>query len=115
VLPYRRIEWVLAAMYRRAYAFEITAIKMREAPVPRELKEFSEPWFAYKDEIETAAQKFEAMAVPLYEETVKRGREYGVESEWTRKARERINIYKPEEYPLLHDAALELELEDRRR
>ncbi len=114
ILPYRRIEWVLAAMYRRAYAFEITAIKMREAPVPRELKEFSEPWFAYKDEIETAAQKFEAMAVPLYEETVKRGREYGVESEWTRKARERINIYKPEEYPLLHDPAYDLQMEDRR-
>ncbi|MCB9704039.1 MAG: tetratricopeptide repeat protein [Myxococcales bacterium] len=114
VLPYRRIEWVLAAMYRRAYAFEVTAIKMREAPVPRELKEYSEAWFAYKDEIETAAQKFEAMAVPLYEETVKRGREYGVESEWTAKARERINIYKPEEYPLLHEPAVELQMEDLR-
>ncbi|MCA9658514.1 MAG: tetratricopeptide repeat protein [Myxococcales bacterium] len=114
VLPYRRIEWVLAAMYRRAYAFEVTAIKMREAPVPRELKQYSEPWFAYKDAIETAAQKFEEMAIPLYEETVKRGREYGVESEWTKRARERINIYKPEEYPLLHEPAVELQLEDRR-
>ncbi len=114
VLPYRRIEWVLAAMYRRGYAFEVTAIKMRAAPVPRELKQYSEPWFAYKDAIETAAVKFEAMAIPLYEETVKRGREYGVESEWTKRARERINIYKPEEYPLLHEPAIELQLEDRR-
>ena len=114
VLPYRRIEWVLAAMYRRAYAFEVTAIKMRQAPVPRELKQYSESWFAYKDAIETAASQFETMAIPLYEETVKRGREYGVESEWTKRARERINIYKPEEYPLLHDPAIELQLEDRR-
>src|SRR5690606_27055939 len=30
VFPYRRIEWVLAAMFRRGYAFEVTAIKMRE-------------------------------------------------------------------------------------
>jgi tetratricopeptide (TPR) repeat protein len=114
VLPYRRIDWVLHAMFRRGYAFEITAIKMREAPVPRELKEFSEPWFAYKDLVEQGASKFETMAIPLYEETIKRAREYGVANEYTRKALERMNIYKPDQYPLLHDPAVELQLEDRR-
>ncbi|MCA9694186.1 MAG: tetratricopeptide repeat protein [Myxococcales bacterium] len=114
VIPYRRLEWVLAAMYRRAYAFEITAIKMRKAPVPGVLKPYTEVWFAYKDLVEKGAQQFEAMALPLYEETVKRGKEYGVANEWTDKARERLNIYKPAEYPLLHDPAIELELEDRR-
>ena len=114
VLPYRRIDWVLHAMFRRGYAFEITAIKMREAPVPRELKEFSEPWFAYKDMVEQGASKFEAMAIPLYEETIKRAREYGVANEYTRKALERMNIYKPDQYPLLHDPAIELQVEDRR-
>ncbi|WAS95430.1 tetratricopeptide repeat protein [Nannocystis punicea] len=115
VFPYRRIEWVLAAMFRRGYAFEVTAIKIREAPVPRELKEYSEPWFAYKDIVETEASKFEAKAIQLYEETIKRGKEYGVASEWTRKALERMNIYKPDQYPLLHDASVDLQLEDRRR
>lgn len=115
VLPYRRIEWVLAAMFRRGYAFEVTAIKMREAPVPRELKEFSEPWFAYKDMVESGASRFEAMAIPLYEETIKRAREYGVANEWTRRALERMNIYKPDQYPLLHDPAIDLQVEDRRR
>ncbi len=114
VLPYRRIDWVLHAMFRRGYAFEITAIKMREAPVPRELKEFSEPWFAYKDMVEQGASKFEAMAIPLYEETIKRAREYGVANEYTHKALERMNIYKPDQYPLLHDPAIELQVEDRR-
>jgi tetratricopeptide (TPR) repeat protein len=114
VLPYRRIDWVLTAMFRRGYAFEITAIKMREAPVPRELKEYSEPWFAYKDLVEQGASKFEAMAIPLYEETIKRAREYGVANEYTRKALERMNIYKPDQYPLLHDPAVELQVEDRR-
>ncbi|MBL9102901.1 MAG: tetratricopeptide repeat protein [Myxococcales bacterium] len=114
VLPYRRIDWVLMAMFRRGYAFETTAIKLREAPVPRELKQYSEPWFAYKDLIEGAASKFESMAIPLYEETIKRAREYGVANEWTRKALERMNIYKPDQYPLLHDPAVELQVEDRR-
>ncbi len=114
VLPYRRIDWVLHAMFRRGYAFEVTAIKMREAPVPRELKEFSEPWFAYKDLVEQGASRFEAMAIPLYEETIKRSREYGVANVYTRKALERMNIYKPDQYPLLHDPAFELQLEDRR-
>lgn len=115
VLPYRRIEWVLAAMFRRGYAFEVTAIKMREAPVPRELKEYSEPWFAYKDMVEAGASKFEAMAIPLYEETIRRAKEYGVANAWTKKALERMNIYKPDQYPLLHDPALDMQLEDRRR
>ncbi|MGB1017299.1 MAG: tetratricopeptide repeat protein, partial [Nannocystaceae bacterium] len=48
VIPYRRLEWVLAAMYRRGYAFETTAIKMRKAPVPRSLRPYTEVWFAYK-------------------------------------------------------------------
>jgi TolA-binding protein len=114
VLPYRRIDWVLTAMYRRGYAFETTAIKMREAPVPRELKQFSEAWFAYKDLVEQGASRFEAMAIPLYEETIKRAKEYGVANEFTRKALERMNIYKPDQYPLLHDPAVELQVEDRR-
>jgi TolA-binding protein len=114
VLPYRRIDWVLTAMFRRGYAFETTAIKMREAPVPRELKQFSEPWFAYKDLVEQGASRFESMAIPLYEETIKRAKEYGVANEFTRKALERMNIYKPDQYPLLHDPAVELQVEDRR-
>ena len=114
VLGYRRIDWVLHAMFRRGYAFEITAIKMREAPVPRELKEYSEPWFAYKDLVEQGASKFESMAIPLYEETIKRAREYGVANDYTRKALERMNIYKPDQYPLLHDPAVEMQVEDRR-
>jgi tetratricopeptide (TPR) repeat protein len=72
------------------------------------------PWFAYKDLVEQGASRFEAMAIPLYEETIKRAKEYGVANEYTRKALERMNIYKPDQYPLLHDPAVELQVEDRR-
>lgn len=112
--PYRRIEWVLAAMFRRGQAFETTAIAVREAPVPKNLKEYTEPWFAYKDMIEQFAASVEKKAIELYVQTVQRGKEYNIANEWTRLARERLNIYMPEEFPLLRTPALDLQLEDRR-
>jgi tetratricopeptide (TPR) repeat protein len=114
VFPYRRLDWVLAAMYRRGYAFETWAIAIRSAPVPKQLKPNTEAWFAYKDVVDQFAAQAEAKAITLYEETVKRSREYSLANEWTSSARERLNIYKPEEYPLLRQPALELQLEDLR-
>lgn len=114
VFPYLRIEWVLAAMFRRGQAFETTAITMREAPVPKSLKEYTEPWFAYKDIVDQVAGGLEKKAIELYVQTVTRSKEYNVANEWTALARERLNVYMPEEYPLLRTPALDLELEDRR-
>ena len=57
---------------------------------------------------------FENKAVGLYEETVKRSREYKISNEWTQRARERLNVYKPDAYPLLRPPAVSLEVEDRR-
>ncbi len=114
VLPYLRIDWALAAMYRRGSAFEVTAQRVRDAPVPKVLKELSESWFAYKDEVDKFANQAEAKAIVLYQETIKRGKEYNIANEWTRSARERLNIYMPDEFPLLRTPALELQLEDRR-
>jgi tetratricopeptide (TPR) repeat protein len=113
VFPYRRLDWVLAAMYRRGYAFETYAISLRAAPVPKKLKEYSEAWFAYTDIVGKIAEQFETKAIGLYEETVKRAREYNMANEWTRAAVERLNIYKPEEYPLLRQPALDLQLEEK--
>lgn len=112
VFPYRRIDWVLAAMYRRGYAFETWAINIRAAPVPRQLKEYSEAWFAYKDIVETHAARAEEKAIALYEQTVQRSKEFNIANDWTRAAKERLNIYKPDAYPLLRPPALDLQLED---
>ena len=114
VFPYRRIDWVLAAMYRRGYAFETWAIAIRAAPVPKQLKANTEAWFAYKDQVDMFAAQAETKAIALYEETVKRSKEFSVANDWTGSARERLNIYKPEQYPLLRQPALELELQDLR-
>ncbi|TPV93675.1 MAG: tetratricopeptide repeat protein [Myxococcales bacterium FL481] len=112
--PYRRIEWTLAAMFRRGYAFETVATKVREAPVPRQLKEYSEAWFAYKDLIDAEMQRFEDKAISLYEETLKRSREFQMSNQWTRRARERLNLFRPADYKLVRDPALELQVEDLR-
>ncbi len=95
VFPYRRLDWVLAAMYRQGYAFETWAIALRGAPVPKQLKPNSEVWFAYKDQIDQVASAAEQKAIGLYQDTIKRSKELSVANDWTVSARERLNIYKP--------------------
>lgn len=111
VARYRRVEWSLAATYRIGFAFETWAINIRGAPVPKQLAEYSEAWFAYRDMVDQAASKFEETAIRLYEMTLAEAKKYRVSNEWTQSTRERLNIYKPDAYPLLRPPALELQLE----
>lgn len=112
VVQYKRVEWALGAVFSKGRALEQTAINIKEAPVPKQLKEYSEAWFAYTDIVGRAAARFEQMALSEYEATLTLAKHYSVENEFTRSARERLNIYKPEEYPLLRQPALDLSLED---
>jgi tetratricopeptide (TPR) repeat protein len=114
VLPYKIIEWMLAARYRKGYAFEEVARKLRSAPVPKQLKEYSEPWFAYKDIVDQAASKFEDEAVRLYKEAYQSAQDRKVKNEWTQRTHERLNVYEPDTYPLLRDPSLDLQMEDLR-
>ncbi|MCR9165378.1 MAG: tetratricopeptide repeat protein [Nannocystaceae bacterium] len=114
VVDYKRVDWALGATLSKGRALEQTAINLRDAPVPKSLKEYSEVWFAYKDEVGRAADQFEAMAISEYEATIKLSKAYSVENEFTRAARERLNIYKPDEYPLLRQPALDMQVEDLR-
>lgn len=114
VYTYRSFDWVLAAMYRRGYAFETVANRVVDAPVPAALKKGSDAYFAYKITVAEAMEPFIQKAVGLYEECIKRGKEFRINNVWTSRALERLNVYKADEYPLLRDAALALEPEDRR-
>ena len=114
VATYKRADWALAAVFRLGFAFEQTGIKIREAPVPKQLKEYSEPWFAYKDIVGKASMGFEGAAIRSYKMTLDQAKIYGIANEWTRSATARLNIYLPDEFPLLRQPALDLELEDRR-
>jgi len=99
VYVYKDVAWTLAAMYRRGHAFEVTAIKLRDAPVPDKLEEGSEAWLAYQSTVDAIAKRFEGKAIPLYIETVKRGAEFNITTEWVRAARERLSIHMPQAYP----------------
>ena len=114
VFNYRSFDWVLAAMFRRGYAFETVANKVIDAPVPRQLRKGSEAFYAYKITVQDQMEPFIQKAVALYEECIKRSKEFRVNNAWTARALERLNVNKPTEYPLLRDPALSLELEDRR-
>ena len=114
VFGYRSLDWVLAAMYRRGYAFETVANTVIDAPVPSSLKKGSEAYYAYKITIQDQMEPFITKAIGLYEECVKRSKEYRINNVWTSRALERLNVYRASEYPLVRDAALTLELEDRR-
>lgn len=114
VFAYRSLDWVLAAMYSRAFAFETVANRVIDAPVPGSLKKGSDAYFAYKITVSEAMEPFIDKAVGLYEDCIKRGKEFRISNAWTSRALERLNVYKADEYPLQRDAALALEPEDRR-
>lgn len=114
VAGYRNFEWALAGMFRRGYAFETIANAIIDAPVPAQLKKGSDAYFAYKITIQDYMEPFINKAIGLYEECVKRSKEYRVSNVWTSRALERLNVYRASEYPLMRDAALALEVEDRR-
>lgn len=114
VYVYRSLDWVIAAMYRRAFAFETVATTVMDAPVPSQLRKGSEAYYAYKITIADQMEPFIQKAISLYEECVVRSREHKINNAWTARALERLNVYKADEYPSLRDPALTLELEDRR-
>jgi tetratricopeptide (TPR) repeat protein len=114
VFVYRSFDWVLAAMFRRGFAFETVANAVIDSPVPSQLKKGSEAYYAYKITIQDQMEPFIQKAIGLYEECVKRSKEFRVNNAWTSRALERLNVYKADEFPSLRDPALTLELEDRR-
>lgn len=114
VFDYRSFDWVLAAMFRRGYAFETMAEKVVNAPVPKQLRKGSEAYYAYKITLSENMEPLIQKAVSLYEECVKRSKEFRVNNVWTSRAMERLNVYKASEYPLIRDPALTLKVEDRR-
>ena len=62
-------------------------------------------------ELEDFALPYEDRAAERYELTVVKARELKFENEWTQRALERINEFKPREYPLLKEEKARLLLD----
>lgn len=75
--------WSVSAQIRRAYAFEVTGAKLREAPFPASLQPGTPEWNTYANTTEQAARKFESRALASYDDALREAKSEGIENEWT--------------------------------
>lgn len=102
VLPYKALDWTIAASYRAGDIYRDFADTLYKAPEPQGLSD--EELEAYVNIIEDEGLKYENIAIERFERTVNESRRLKVTTEWAEKALEAINKYKPEQYPLFKEA-----------
>ncbi len=104
VFKYKRLEWTLAALYRRGYALERFASTIIETPVPPDVKRLGdEAVIAYQDLLAQQTATLEDAAVESYTATLAEARKNHISNEWTKKTLESLNRFRPKEYPVLKD------------
>ncbi len=113
VLAYGRAGWSLAALHKQAELYFQLGQKLLKAPVPAALakKLGPEAEEIYREQLEQALRPLEQKAQEHWEKVVRRGAELGVANEWTRRARQRLNAFRPDEFPVLRLERVALELE----
>lgn len=105
VFKYKRLEWTLAALYRRGYALERFAQTIVETPVPPEVKRLGEEAVVtYQDALAQQTVVLEDKAVENYAATLAEARKNHISNEWTKKTLESLNRFRPKEYPVLKEA-----------
>ena len=104
VFKYKRLEWTLAALYRRGYALERFAATIIETPVPPDVKRLgTDAVVAYQDLLGQQTVALEDKAVESYVATLGEARKNHLSNEWTKKTLESLNRFRPQEYPVLKD------------
>ncbi|MEW5742810.1 MAG: tetratricopeptide repeat protein [Myxococcota bacterium] len=104
VVKYKRVEWILAAFYRKGYTLERFAQTILETPVPPEIKRLGEEAvITYQDQLAAQTVALEDKAVETYAAAWAEAKKYRVSNEWTKKTLESLNRFRPKEYPMLKD------------
>ena len=105
VLPYKRVEWTLAAFYRLGFLLERFSNTVVEAPIPPEVKRLGDEAVAsYQDQLGQMSAQLDDKAVEAYQATLTEAKKAHVlNNEWIKKTLESLNRYRPKEYPLLKD------------
>jgi cellulose synthase operon protein C len=104
VYAYKRLEWTLAALYRRGYALERFANTIIETPVPPEVRRLGEEAVVtYQDLLAQQTASLEDAAVESYAATLQEARKHRISNEWTRRTLEALNRFRPKEYPVLKE------------
>ncbi|NOZ00321.1 MAG: tetratricopeptide repeat protein, partial [Deltaproteobacteria bacterium] len=108
VMPYKAMEWTSAAYYRLARIYEIFADALFKAEIPEMSQEEMD---IYQTQIEDAAAGYLDIAQKRYAKLVEQARGLKIANKWTSKAREAMNKYRPQEYPLLKEGRRFLEFD----
>lgn len=104
VFKYKRLEWTLAALYRRGYALERFAATIIETPIPPEVKRLGEEAvITYQDLLAQQTAALEDKAVESYAATLAEARKNRISNEWTKRTLESLNRFRPKEYPVLKE------------
>ncbi|MFL5355032.1 tetratricopeptide repeat protein [Archangium sp.] len=104
VYPYKRLEWTLAALYRRGHALERFANTIIETPIPPDVKRLGEEAVvAYQDLLAQQTATLEDSAVESYAATLQEARKNRISNEWTKKTLESLHRFRPKEYPVLKE------------
>jgi len=100
VLPYKAMEWTTAAFYRMARIYEAFADALFSAEIPQMSQEEMD---IYQTQIEDAAQGYLDKAQERYVQMIENARRLKVSTVWVDKAREAMNKYRPQEFPLFKE------------
>ena len=104
VFKYKRLEWTLAALYRRGFVLERFGQTIVETPVPPEIKRLGEEAVvAYQDALAQQTVVLEDKAVENYIATLNEAKKAHISNEWTKKTLESLNRFRPKEYPVLKE------------
>ncbi len=130
ILNYRRATWALAAYFRIGYVEELLSKNLAallQAPCPADVMKIQKKQerlgappeeyacTIYQDQltqkIEPEIAKVDEDVVKRYKTTLEQAAKLGVSNEWTKLARNRANAFKPEEFPMIKDEHVDLQME----
>lgn len=100
VLPYKAMEWTSAAFFRMARIHEVFADALFSAEIPTMSQEEMD---IYQTQIEDAAQGYLDRAQERYMKLIEEARRLKIANEWVNRAREAMNKYRPQEFPLFKE------------
>lgn len=109
ILEYGSLDWTIAVAHRLADIYKEFADTLYGAPEPEGLTE--EEYEVYVTQIEDLGLKYENVAIQRYEKAIEQSRRLSVTNEWSRRALEAINKYKPAEYPLFKEEKTQTDFE----
>jgi cellulose synthase operon protein C len=112
VLPFKQIEWTLAALFRIGQLYQNFADSLTKAPCPPDVRQAARSMGVTAEEVcdeyrvilEEKAAGIEDKAVVAFETTINKAREFQVANRWTKLTLIALNRLRAKMWPLQKDA-----------